>query len=117
MNGKSIIETKLSAPPSFTLMMNLFRTIRELFKVDEQLQFTDRPHLFTIGAWRQSSIEEFAHIGSREDVYRALRILAEKDFIDVSIKAPDSDQFLLRLRADVILKIIKEIKKAGACEY
>jgi hypothetical protein len=101
------------ANPSFALLVNLLNTIKELFEVDEHLQFVDRPQLFTLDAWRHSSIHEFDHLGPREIVHRALQKLANVDFIDVAMPIRNSDQFLLRLRADTILETIKEIKKPG----
>ena len=102
--------TFLSDEPSATLLINLLSAINELFQVDEQLRFVDRPQLFTLDNWRQSSIEEFDFIGSRTELHLGMRILAKAGYIEVLMITRGSDRFMLRLRADAILGIIKEIK-------
>ena len=87
------------------LLLNLYRTIVDLFEVNEQFQFVNNTHLFMPYQWRNTSVAEFDHIGSREAVYRGLSFLADAGFIEMAFAAT-ADQLLLYLHEDVLNSII-----------
>ena len=93
----------LAAAASKSVLNNLLGAIMELFDVNDHLEYVDRPHLFIAGNWRHTTYAEFAHIGTRDEVRRGLRKLAEIDFIDLLPPGENGDEYKLRLRADNVM--------------
>ena len=98
---------------SMPMVLTLFMSIAELFKVDEHLQFIDRPYLFTLTCWRQTSLAEFAHIGSRSDVWLGLEWLEERGMIELADIDLAQDECLLRYRDDEYLRVVETMKQEG----
>jgi len=103
----------LAAAASTPVLNNLLGAIMELFDVNERLDYVDRPHLFTAGDWRHTIYAEFAHIGTRDEVRRGLRKLAEIKFIDLLPPGENHDEYKLRLRADNVIDAITAASRAG----
>ena len=93
----------LAAAASKPVLNNLLGAIMELFEVNERLEYVDRPHLFIAGNWRHTIYAEFAHIGTRDEVRRGLRKLAEIDFIDLLPPGENGDEYKLRLRPENVM--------------
>jgi hypothetical protein len=92
--------------------MNLLESINGLFEMSDHLQFIDRPHLFTLDGWRRTAHQEFAEIGTRAEVKRALHTLVAIGCIDVDDSGPFPDKFLLRLCADNIAEVMEALEKS-----
>jgi len=87
-------------------------TVLGFYKLDDDDQFVDRPHLFTPDLWRKTSIHEFDHLGSRDQVRQALLWHDSLGFIEVGMPAPNSDEFLLRFCAQNVKHAFQEMKRA-----
>ena len=103
----------LAAAASKSVLNNLLGAIMELFDVNDHLEYVDRPHLFIAGNWRHTTYAEFAHIGTRDEVRRGLRKLAEIDFIDLLPPGENGDEYKLRLRAENVMNAMAAAALAG----
>ena len=104
---------RLNCGPNITLTTDLIETLFDLFEVNEELQYIDRPHLFTADDWRHTIYDELVHIGTRDEVESGLQQLAQINFIDLELSSQNQGHYQVRLRSDIVWEVMTMLEKSG----